>query len=107
MFQRDYLMRQIKAVSEAIARIAGLSRSGRVGEVEQELTRTFTTALGVSRADAARLSPSSLVLLIGKERAALAADLWEAEAAHLDAVGKKSDAAASRTRAAAVRALTR
>lgn len=106
MLQRDYLMRLIKAVTEAIARIAGLSKAGRAADVEAELGQAFQSILGVSRADVLRLSPTSLVMIIGKERASLAADLLDAEAAHLDGAGKAAEAASRRGRADAIRRAT-
>jgi hypothetical protein len=103
MLQRDYLMRLIKAVTEAIARIAGLAKAGRVADAEVELAEAFRSILGVSRADSLRLSPGSLVMVIGKERAGLAADLLDAEATVLDAQDRSADAASRRARAEAIR----
>ena len=104
MLQRDYMMRLIKAVTEAIARIAGLAKAGRVNDAEREVALTLQRDLGISRSDALRLAPASLVMVIGKERAGLAADLLAAEADALDAAGRAEDAATRRAHARAIRA---
>jgi hypothetical protein len=103
MLQRDYLMRLVAKITDAIARVAGLSRSARHEEAQRELDEAFRAHLGLSRADALRLAPSSLVVVIGPERAEQAARLIEAEAEALLAAGRGPKAEARRARAAAVR----
>ena len=103
MLERDYLMRMIAALTQAIARIAGLSRAGKREDAEAELDEAYRAILGMARADAHRLSPSSLAMILGTERARFAADLCDAEADMLEAVGDTARGAARRARATAIR----
>jgi hypothetical protein len=103
MLQRDYLMRLVAKITDAIARIAGLSRSARHEEAQRELDGAYQSLLGMSRQDAHRLTPSSLVMVVGAERAEQCARLLDAEAELLIAAGREPEGEARRTRAAAVR----
>lgn len=103
MLERDYLMRTIAKLTAALARIAGLARAGKRDEAELELDETYREILGVSRADAMRLAPSSLGMVLGRERAELAARLCDAEADALETARDAAKAHLRRARAEAIR----
>ena len=103
MLERDYLMRMIAALTQAIARIAGLSRAGKRDDAERELDEAYRAIVGMARGDAHRLSPASLVMVVGRERAGFVADLCDAEGDLLEAAGDTSAGASRRARAAAIR----
>jgi hypothetical protein len=99
MQQRDYLERLIQQVAEAVARVLGLAREGRLDDAEQELHRAWSAVVNLRRRDIDRLDDATLRLLLGP-KAPLAARLLEAEAAIADARGDAATASALRRRAA-------
>jgi hypothetical protein len=77
--QRDYIERLIAQVAAAIGRSLGLAKSGEADEAERDLAATWSSLLGLRRADVDRLDEATLRALLGDKRLA-AAMLLDAEA---------------------------
>jgi hypothetical protein len=77
--RQDYIERLIAQIADAIAHILGLAKSGRPEEAEHALTATWSSVLGLRRADVDHLDASTLRALLGEKRLA-AASLLDAEA---------------------------
>jgi hypothetical protein len=79
MQRQDYIERLIQQIAAFLARVAGLTGEGRPEEAERELDAAWMS-LGLRRSDALRLDDGTLRMLLGAKKA-LAADLFEAQAA--------------------------
>jgi hypothetical protein len=100
MQRQDYIERMIQQVAAAIGRALGASQSGQPDEALRELDATWSSVLGVRRADVERVDDATLrVLLHGKLEPAVA--LLDAEAEVRQVQG--DDASADRTRGLALR----
>jgi hypothetical protein len=102
MQQRDYIERLIQQIAAFIARILGAARSGDVQEAESAMDDAWRT-LGLRRNDALLLDDATLRMLLGN-KAAVAADLFEAQAAFEEARTNFEAADDLRRRAAVLRA---
>jgi len=91
MVQRDYLMRMIEQFVQAIARILGLAKDGRLEEAKTELDAAYAK-LGISRSMIERLDAASLRLLLGEDKLRIVAMLFGAEAKLLRLEGKEQAA---------------
>ena len=76
----DYLERQIHLLAEAIARAIGKGGHGPNAQAADELDAAISSGTGLHAALLLKLDPSSVVTLIGTERAQLLADALEARA---------------------------
>jgi hypothetical protein len=99
MQRRDYLERMIEQLAAAVGRILGLAGEGRVAEADRALDEAWSASLGLRKADAVRLDDATLHLMLSG-KTALAAKLFEAQAAVEDARGAPALAEALRRRAA-------
>jgi hypothetical protein len=101
MQQRDYIERLIQQIAAFVARILGFANEGRIRQAEDELDAAWT-ALGLRRADAMLLDDATLRMLLGA-KAAVAADLFDAQAALDEVRGATASAEELRRRAVALR----
>jgi hypothetical protein len=101
MQQRDYIERLIEQIAAFVARIAGAARNGDPQEAEQALDAAWG-ALGLRWRDAMRLDEATLRMLLGG-RAALGADLLDAQAALEDIRSNAKLADELRSRATVLR----
>ena len=105
MFREDYLMRQIRQLADAIARIAGLNRCGDHEAALAAAERAWGELVGDLPAGMADAVDSRTLadLLRSPERIRLAADLLGEQAAALAARGDATGAARCERRAAELR----
>jgi hypothetical protein len=90
---RDYLLRQIQRLGEAVAALLGGVSSVEMIEVERECERVRATLLGPLRDGFDRLTPESAMMLLGgAAKARLVARLLELSA---DLREKKGDGRAA------------
>jgi hypothetical protein len=99
MLQRDYLMRMIEQFVQAIGRMLGLAKSGRLEDAKAELDAAYA-ALGISRRMVDRLDDASLRLLLGEDKLRILLMLLDAEAELLALEGRHAEASAVAARAA-------
>jgi hypothetical protein len=66
VIERDYILRLIKQVVEAVALILRLSRSGRFGAALEVVRQTIALVLGPDHALLERMDPASVVNFVGK-----------------------------------------
>lgn len=76
----DYFKRQIELLAAAIASAMGKGGYGPDQEAADELDAAISAGTGLHTALLVRLDPSSVVTLVGTERANLVADALEARA---------------------------
>lgn len=76
----DYFRRQIELLAQAIASAMGQGGYGPDQRAAEELDRALAAGTGLHASLLVRLDPSSVVTLVGTERATLVADLLEARA---------------------------
>jgi hypothetical protein len=94
----DYLVRQVKALAAALARLAGLRISGNLEEARAELTRAYTSVLGTQADLLRRVDSRTAAKLLGSpERIIALAQLLNEEA---EQEGEGERGAALRLRAA-------
>jgi hypothetical protein len=91
MFQRDYLVRMIEQIAEAIAAITGASAAGRHDEAERAIDQLYSTHLGLPRRTLTALDAGSVVALIGRDKVPALRRILEAER---DVCAARGDAAA-------------
>jgi hypothetical protein len=99
----DYLVRTIKKLVEAIARIAGLRKEGALDEAQAAVEDAYR-ALGVGRATVGRLDPASVALLLGsRDKLAAMVRLVDEESELARALGDttRADRLAAKARALA------
>jgi hypothetical protein len=101
MQQRDYIERLIEQIAALIARIASAAQNGDPREAEAALDAAWG-ALGLRWTDAMRLDNATLRMLLGG-KAALAANLFEAQAELEDARSNAKLADGLRSRATVLR----
>ena len=83
----DYLVRAIRKLIEAIARIAGLRKEGALDEAQAAVEDAYR-ALGVGRATVGRLDAASVALLLGsRDKLAAMARLVDEESELARALG--------------------
>jgi hypothetical protein len=99
MQRYDVIQRLIQQLAETLARIAGMRREGRAEEALVVVAQTYH-GLGVDPEALRRLDSRSLALLHGSPLKLRAiAELCEAEAELMDALGRPEAAEAKRRRA--------
>jgi hypothetical protein len=101
MQQRDYIERLVQQIAAFIARIMGAARTGDLHEAEEALDAAWA-ALGWRQQDLLRLDDATLRMLLGA-KAAIAADLLEAQAVLEEARSGAELAGTLRRRASALR----
>ena len=104
--QEDYLLRIIKQVSEAIARVRELltAKATPSVTVREEVRQATALLLGAESPLLTRLDPESAARLVGSpQRIELWATLLELDAEAADVNGEPEQASAIRDRAAALR----
>ncbi len=79
-FVSDYFQRQIQLLAEAIASAIGKGGYGPDQQAAEALDRAISAGTGLHAGLLVKLDPSSVVTLVGTERAALVADALEARA---------------------------
>ena len=103
MIQRDYVLRLIQQLAQALARIAGLKRSGRLDEALDDVGRTLDDLLGPLRGTLDAIDARSAArLLTDRERIEAYALLTAEEASILEMMGDTSRAAHRARRALAL-----
>lgn len=76
----DYLRRQIELLASAVARAMGQGAEGPDRAAAEELDRAIASGTGLHASLLLKLDPSSVVTLVGTDRARLLADALEARA---------------------------
>ena len=103
MIQRDYVLRLIQQLAQALARIAGLKRSGQLDEALDDVGATLDELLGPLRATLDPIDARSAArLLTDRERIEAYALLTAEEASILELMGDTSRAAHRARRALAL-----
>jgi hypothetical protein len=104
--QRDYILRIIEALAEAIARVATLRKQGRIEEARAELERVAGSLFGVDLRLLEAIGPGPIAAQLGPPEKVEALARLVDERAELERA-RGDDAAAGRwaERAAALRAL--
>ena len=92
MQQRDWFMRALEQIVLAIGRVTGLVRQGKLDEARAELEHAYSGQIGMPLAMLNRLEASSVVAMLGHERATLLLDLLRAEVALHEASGDEDAA---------------
>lgn len=104
-FRRDYIERLIQKMAEAIARALGLARAGKTEEGIDTVEKAIASELGMPLAMLLKLTPKTMVNLLGEEKARLLVDALRARAEMLQLAGRTNDADESFATASAVDAL--
>ena len=74
LIESDYIMRLVAQLTQALARILGLRRAGKVAEAEVELDAVARSLVGLDLESMGRLPASALAMLVAEpERCAVAA----------------------------------
>ncbi|MFO0676153.1 MAG: hypothetical protein U0169_06445 [Polyangiaceae bacterium] len=102
MQHRDWFMRAIEGIVEAIGRVMGLVKAGQLDDARRALDEAYSGQLGIPLAMIDRLDAASVVLVLGPERATLLLDLLRAEAALATASGDAALALRIERRSAAI-----
>ncbi|HEY3495670.1 MAG TPA: hypothetical protein VGK73_13325, partial [Polyangiaceae bacterium] len=102
VFRRDYIERLIQKLAEAIARALGRARSGETEEGLAVVEKAIASELGMPLAMLLKLTPRTIVNLLGEEKARLLAQALEARGEILKLAGRSDDAEESLATAAAV-----
>jgi hypothetical protein len=98
--QRDYILRMIEQLAEAIGRIAGLRRAGQLDEAELLVRGTADGLFGPMRDMLDRLDAAGAATLLGDpEKIGAYAALCAEQAEILDLRGRAGQALAERRRA--------
>src|SRR5688572_5152364 len=106
-FRQDYIERLIQKMGEAIARALGLSRSGKVEEGILAVENAVASQLGMPLAMLLKLTPRTIVSVLGEEKARLLVDALQAHAEMTRLDGRSTEADQSVATAEAVQALLR
>lgn len=101
MQQRDYIERLIQQIATFLARVVGAASMGDAEDAEKALEAAWG-ALGLRWRDAKRLDDTTLRMLLGA-KAALGADIFDAEASLEEVRSNRAIADELRNRAAALR----
>ena len=99
MIADDFLMRTIQAIVAALARVMRLARRGETAQAQLELDAIYSGQLGFTREQLARLDASTVVSMLGVERATAMVSLILAEAEVENAAGHADQAKALQQRA--------
>jgi hypothetical protein len=103
MIQRDYVLRLIQQLAQALARIAGLKRSGQLDEALDDVGTTLDDLLGPLRQTLDAIDARSAArLLTDRERIEAYALLTAEEASILELMGHRARAGAGAQRALAL-----
>ncbi|WP_437677749.1 hypothetical protein [Sorangium sp. So ce131] len=98
--QRDFILRMIEQLAEAIGRIAGLRRAGQLAEAEQLVRATADGLFGPIRDMLDRLDAAGAATLLGDhEKIGAYAALCAEQAAILELRGRGAEALSERRRA--------
>jgi hypothetical protein len=103
-FEQDYVLRHIRLLAQAVARLLLKARTERPSEIEiRELGRAKATALGLDPELLERLDATSLALLV-RDGESLCTLVWitAREAELLEALGDLDESARQRIRAVAL-----
>jgi hypothetical protein len=100
MIREDYIIRLIKQLADAIARIAGLRQRGDYVQAQHEVDHAWTDVLGVPRELVDATDPATLASLLREpDKMRVAAQLLAEEARVMTAKGDPLDASVLRARA--------
>ncbi|MBI4512274.1 MAG: hypothetical protein HY698_21755 [Deltaproteobacteria bacterium] len=100
MYREDYLLRFVKQLAAALARVAGLRKSGEHEQALQEIQETWDELLGMPPGLFESMSADALTAILGSpEKARAVASLLHEEAAVLRTLGR-SEAAERKERLA-------
>ena len=103
MFERDYVMRAVKQVAAALARVLGLRQQQKHEEADRELDELYRGLVPFDRELLYLLDPATLVgMLREPERIAAVCDVLAFEADEADARGDATHAVRLRRRAQAL-----
>jgi len=103
MIQRDYVLRLIQQLAQALARIAGLKRSGQLDEALDDVGATLNDLFGPLRQTLDAIDARSAArLLTDRERIEAYALLTAEEASILELMGHRARAGAGAQRALAL-----
>jgi hypothetical protein len=104
MFENDYVLRLVKQLGAALARVLGLKKAGRLEEAQQAIDEAWSELLGLPPGLLGSLDEHTLRgMLKHRDACAAAADLLDAEADLLAARGDPAAATTRRTLAASLR----
>ena len=104
MIKDDWLMRTIRQLVEALARVVGLAKAGQVDDAKRELERLYGTQLGMPRKMIDRLDAATVLTMLGGDKGKLLLMLLAAEVEVEVAVGAENGALSLRARASQLRA---
>jgi len=105
MFESDYIMRMVKAVTAAIARVTGMREAGEHRKGLDEVEQAWDELLAIPPGLLDVIDAASLAMLLGDpEKRTAAIALLDAEADLLDAAGR--DGSGRRKLAVGLRDLT-
>jgi hypothetical protein len=104
--RRDFIERLIQKMAEAIARALGLAKSGATEEGIKAVETAVAAELGMPLPMLLKLTPTTIVSLLGTEKARLLVDALRAHAEMLELAGRPLEARDSRATADGVQALT-
>ena len=103
MFERDYVMRAVKQVAAALARVLGLRQLGKQEEADRELDELYRGLVPFDRELLDMLDPQTLAGMIREpERAHAICELLAFEADDADRRGESDRARRGRRRALAL-----
>ena len=106
-YQDDYIKRLLQKIVEVLARALGLGKSGQFDESVEVLEQGVGAELGMPFAMLLRLETTSLVALLGDEKAGAFADALRTRSLLFELAGRAEDARASAVRADAINAARR
>ncbi len=105
MLESDWLMRTIRQLIEALARVVGIAKAGQVDDAKRELDELYTRQLGLPRRMIDRLDANTALMTLGREKAQLLLMLLEAELEVHKAAGDERAALLVAARASELRKL--
>jgi hypothetical protein len=102
VFEKDYLMRAIQQIAEAIAGIVGLVGDGKHEEALREIADAQAKLAGPMGTGLDRLDASSVIAILGTDKARLHAQLLRLESGARQALGQSGKGSSVLARAEAV-----
>jgi hypothetical protein len=107
LFEKDYLLRLLEQLSDMLAAITSAIRGGKNDEALAAIAQAQEKLAGPLALGLTRLDPSSVVSLLGAEKAAIYVKLLRLEAEARDGLGDGPKARAAETRADGIERATR
>lgn len=65
--ERDMFLRMIRQLAEALGRVLGLRKAGKLDEAQQELDATANAAFGPLLSTLERLTPEAAAMMLGRK----------------------------------------